>query len=182
MQPSPGYIVVQGPAYGASNNGRMFLFEAEAGTLLFRDVIVASSIDFKLHIPDFSSFEQIQDVDGDGHPDVRLLAKIGPSWNAGSFVLYVSIRNKKLALNRNRNVYRSLYEAEKSRPPADRRPIAEFTYGVLSGQMRPSEAVPALGVYDRNAANMLRRINRWDAELHEHTKFAIQREVILRGG
>jgi hypothetical protein len=153
----------------------MFLFEIRRGVARFHDVIVSSSVDFKLDTT------LIRDIDGDDHPDVRLIGKLGPSWHEGSFVLFVSIHKKTLVLNRNAKLYLPLYHSQRSSVTPERRPVAEFVYGYLSGETQLSDAVRGLSQSDPNAAAALGRIESWNAELHEDRKSAVVRSVTLRG-
>ena len=177
---SPRYVVAQGFAYGASNNGRMFLFEHASSGLRFRDVIVASTVDFKpgSHSPANGG---IQDLDGDGFPDFPVIAKIGSSWHSDSFVLFISIRKGKFTINQNPKLYLSLYRKEKSKGDSNQGSVAEFVYAVLSKEMKSRDAVRHLKKVNANAADMLLRIGSWNSELSEYRNYAIQREVFLKG-
>lgn len=186
------YFVAESFAFGSSYSRRMFLFTYTERSVQLLDVIsdayglnnmyslkfmaAPSQDDAKFesrrknyHKRGFSWMD-ITQRDNDTHPEIRLLITSGTKFDSFEFELFVEVAGDRLHIDRNPQLYESLFKRQSDNLEAH---VAKSTlfyiYGFLAGKLRIDEIKTDLKnekEVSREIVHLLESVEDWDEAFH----------------
>lgn len=121
----------------------------------------------------------IRDMDGDGNPEVNVIVSwISPNFEP-EFELYFEVKNDRLQVNINPELYKPLFDAEARKTGTPSKSSAYYIYGFVSGRLKYQD-IKRLLEGDRRykmITGFLEDITAWNAGLHD---FHGEKPVLLK--
>jgi hypothetical protein len=176
------YLVMDSWPIGAHHGRRMFLYRLGDNNVELLDTVGQSysAFDFMtLSKSDVRSGEHsvglvdVTDIDHDNNPELKL--KI--YWDY-IFTLYLEIKDDRLKIDLNPELYRPLFARERRIRP-NKKTSAYYIYGFLSGELRLEEIKKTIARDKRHRerymeiVTLLEKADKWDEALHNMEKFVL---------
>ncbi|MBI5809812.1 MAG: hypothetical protein HZB21_01285 [Deltaproteobacteria bacterium] len=176
------YLVMDAWPVGAHHDRRMFLYRLGENSVELIDVIGEGYFDFmSARKSEFRSSEEtgksgiieVADIDHDNNPELKLRIY----WDY-IFTLYLEIKDNRLKIDLNPELYRPLFERERRIRP-NKKTSAYYIYGFLSGKLK-LEGIKEMIPRDKRhkerygeIITLLEKAGKWEQAIHDKEKFVL---------
>ena len=126
-----------------------------------------------------SAWTEIKDFDNDGNPEIKLEVSTDSLYFDPDFSIYLEIKNDRLSVDFNPELYKPLFREEKKNSPGIIKTDAYYIYGFLSGELKLEDVRNTLKLDPKVTATyegpleryvrimtLLENVDKWDAAFH----------------
>ncbi len=178
------YFLLEASAGGTTRNSYLFLFKYDKNGVRFLDVITKAvmsnheimdfiSITMQIGKDGYPSWESgspvwmvIKDIDNDGRPEIKLLTSVAFKFE-GYFHLFLEVRNDRLKVDFNPNLYKPFFEQEKRKSKVKTKGDQYYIYGFLSKELSLTEIKHMLKPDRQSLIGFIENIKNMDEAFHE---------------